>query len=188
MIAHVTAAALVAENKQLCPFRRASTRIPTSANQEDHVSMAALRRPAPTRMAANLAGIIGIELLAAAQGCDFHAPLTSSTPLEAVRARLEIGVAQARRGSVFPPRHRHRDGSREVRCARRRRGPASAGPRCRLVMNAPAAHRPDFGRGFPRRTAPAASADGGRSADRAILRLPVRDFCSYVYTNPRSDA
>src|SRR3954464_13774315 len=66
--------------------------IPTSANQEDHVSMSAhaARRLLP--MADNTAAVIGIELLAAAQGCDFHAPLTSSVVLERVRAMLRADV------------------------------------------------------------------------------------------------
>jgi histidine ammonia-lyase len=59
--------------------------IPTSANQEDHVSMAAhgARRLLP--MAENLTAVVAIELLCAAQGCDFHRPLASSPPLERVR-------------------------------------------------------------------------------------------------------
>lgn len=87
MIPQVTAAALVSENKQAA-YPASVDSIPTSANQEDHVSMAAhgARRLAP--MARNAAAIVGIELLAAAQGCDFHAPLASSPPLEAVRAAL----------------------------------------------------------------------------------------------------
>jgi histidine ammonia-lyase len=84
MVAQATAAALVAENKQRAAPASIDS-IPTSANQEDHVSMSAhaARRLSP--MAENLARILGIELLAACQGCDFHAPLTSSEPLEAVR-------------------------------------------------------------------------------------------------------
>jgi histidine ammonia-lyase len=91
MIAQVTAAALVSENKQRAAPASVDS-IPTSANQEDHVSMAAhgARRLCP--MAANLAHIVGIELLAAAQGCDFHAPLCSSPPLEAVRTLLRSKV------------------------------------------------------------------------------------------------
>jgi len=87
MIAQVTAAALVSENKQRA-YPASVDSIPTSANQEDHVSMAAhgARRLAP--MAENAFAVTGIELLAAAQACDFHAPLRSSAPLEAVRARL----------------------------------------------------------------------------------------------------
>ncbi len=91
MIPQVTAAALVSENKQRATPASVDS-IPTSANQEDHVSMAAhaARRLLP--MVENAAGVIGIELLAAAQGVDFHAPLASSVPLEAVRACLRARV------------------------------------------------------------------------------------------------
>ena len=91
MIPQVTAAALVAENKQRATPASVDS-IPTSANQEDHVSMAThgARRLGP--MAANAAAIIGIELLAAAQGCDFHQPLRSSAPLDAVRDKLRARV------------------------------------------------------------------------------------------------
>ncbi len=87
MIPQVTAAALVSENKQRA-YPASVDSIPTSANQEDHVSMAAhgARRLAP--MTANALAVVAIEWLAAAQGCDFHAPLGSSAALEAVRARL----------------------------------------------------------------------------------------------------
>jgi histidine ammonia-lyase len=93
MIPQVTAAALVAENRQMAHPACVDS-IPTSANQEDHVSMAThgARRLLP--MAANLRAILGIELLAAAQGCDFHAPLASSAPLEAARALLRGHVPQ----------------------------------------------------------------------------------------------
>jgi histidine ammonia-lyase len=79
MVPQVTAAALVAENRQRAMPASVDS-IPTSANQEDHVSMSAhaARRLLP--MAENTAAVIGIELLAAAQGCDFHAPLKSSGP------------------------------------------------------------------------------------------------------------
>ena len=91
MIPQVTAAALVAENKQRAAPASIDS-IPTSANQEDHVSMAAhaARRLLP--MAENLTQILGIELLAACQGCDFHAPLQSSAPVERVRALLRAQV------------------------------------------------------------------------------------------------
>jgi histidine ammonia-lyase len=91
MIPQVTAAALVAENRQRAMPASVDS-IPTSANQEDHVSMAThgARRLLP--MAANLRAIVGIEWLAAAQGCDFHAPLRSSAPLEAARALLRARV------------------------------------------------------------------------------------------------
>ena len=87
MIAHVTAAALASENKSLAHPASVDS-LPTSANQEDHVSMAtfAARRLQP--MLANVAHILGIEWLAAAQGIDFLRPLTSSPPLEAAHALL----------------------------------------------------------------------------------------------------
>lgn len=87
MIAHVTAAALASENKSLAHPASVDS-LPTSANQEDHVSMAtfAARRLAP--MARNSACIVGIELLAAAQGIDFRRPLRSSAALESVWARV----------------------------------------------------------------------------------------------------
>lgn len=92
MIAQVTAAALVSENKQRA-YPASVDSIPTSANQEDHVSMAAhgARRLVP--MVDNAMAVIAIELLAAAQGCDFHAPLASSDALEAVRKRIRDDVA-----------------------------------------------------------------------------------------------
>jgi histidine ammonia-lyase len=93
MIPQVTAAALVSENKQRA-FPASVDSIPTSANQEDHVSMAAhgSRRLLP--MADNLFAVLAIELLAAAQGCEFHAPLLSSPALESVRATLREKVAR----------------------------------------------------------------------------------------------
>ncbi len=92
MIAQVTAAALVAENRQRATPASVDS-IPTSANQEDHVSMSAhaARRLLP--MVDNVAAVIGIELLVAAQGCDFHAPMTSSAALERLRALIRAQVA-----------------------------------------------------------------------------------------------
>lgn len=81
MIAQVTAAALVAENRMLSHPCSVDT-VPTSANQEDHVSMATHGARRLLDMAENTATVVGIELLAAAQGMDFHRPLTSSQPLE----------------------------------------------------------------------------------------------------------
>jgi len=91
MIPQVTAAALVSENKQRA-YPASVDSIPTSANQEDHVSMSAhgSRRVLP--MVENATAVVAIELLMAAQACDFHAPLTSSAPLEAVRAALRERV------------------------------------------------------------------------------------------------
>ncbi len=87
MIAHVTAASLASENKSLAHPASVDS-LPTSANQEDHVSMAtfAARRLQP--MIANVAHILGIELLAAAQGIDFLRPLRSSAALEQLHALL----------------------------------------------------------------------------------------------------
>jgi histidine ammonia-lyase len=87
MIAHVTAASLASENKSLAHPASVDS-LPTSANQEDHVSMAtfAARRLQP--MIANTATILAIELLAAAQGIEFLRPLASSAPLEAAHALL----------------------------------------------------------------------------------------------------
>jgi histidine ammonia-lyase len=87
MLAQVTAAALVAENKQRA-FPASVDSIPTSANQEDHVSMSAHGARRLAAMAENAVNVMAIELIAAAQGCEFHAPLTSSAALERVRARL----------------------------------------------------------------------------------------------------
>jgi histidine ammonia-lyase len=91
MVPQVTAAALVAENRQRATPASVDS-IPTSANQEDHVSMSAhaARRLLP--MADNVAAVLGIELLAAAQGCDFHAPLASGVMLEQIRALLRAEV------------------------------------------------------------------------------------------------
>ncbi|MCX5493292.1 histidine ammonia-lyase [Kaistia dalseonensis] len=102
MIPQVTAAALVSENKQRA-YPASVDSIPTSANQEDHVSMAAhgARRLLP--MAENAANVVGIELLAAAQGCDFHAPTRSSAALERVRARLRDDVAHLADDRFFAP-------------------------------------------------------------------------------------
>ncbi len=92
MIAHVTAASLASENKSLAHPASVDS-LPTSANQEDHVSMAtfAARRLQP--MIANTAHILAIELLAAAQGIEFLRPLASSPPLEAAHALLRAQCA-----------------------------------------------------------------------------------------------
>ncbi len=91
MIAEVTSAALMSENRQrAAPASTNST--PTSANQEDHVSMAChgARRLLP--MAENLAGIIAIEALAAGQGIDLRKPLATSPALQAAHAALREAV------------------------------------------------------------------------------------------------
>ncbi|MFM2407059.1 MAG: histidine ammonia-lyase [Pseudomonadota bacterium] len=92
MIAHVTAAALASENKSLAHPASVDS-LPTSANQEDHVSMAtfAARRLQP--MIANVARILAIEWLASAQGIEFLRPLRSSDVLEQAHALLRAEVA-----------------------------------------------------------------------------------------------
>ncbi len=87
MIAHVTAAALASENKSLAHPASVDS-LPTSANQEDHVSMATFAARRLQSMIENVAHILGIELLAAAQGIDFLRPLTSSAALESAHGLL----------------------------------------------------------------------------------------------------
>ena len=87
MIAHVTAAALASENKSLAHPASVDS-LPTSANQEDHVSMATFAARRLQAMIHNVSHILGIELLAAAQGVEFLRPLKSSPALEAVHALL----------------------------------------------------------------------------------------------------
>ena len=102
MIPQVTAAALVSENKQMA-YPASVDSIPTSANQEDHVSMAAHGARRLLAMARNVQSVIGIELLAAAQGCDFHSPLTSSLALEGVRTLLRSVVPHLEDDRHFHP-------------------------------------------------------------------------------------
>jgi histidine ammonia-lyase len=91
MIAEVTAAALYAENKQRAVACSIDS-TPTSANQEDHVSMAAHAARRLPDMADNLATILGIELLVAAQGIGLRAPHSTSPALAAVVAMLRERV------------------------------------------------------------------------------------------------
>jgi histidine ammonia-lyase len=102
MIAQVTAAALASENKSLAHPASVDS-LPTSANQEDHVSMAtyAARRLLP--MAENAAGIIGIELLAACQGIDFLRPLKTSKTLEQVHQLVREQVPFYDKDRYFAP-------------------------------------------------------------------------------------
>ena len=102
MIPQVTAAALVSENKQKAHPASVDS-IPTSANQEDHVSMAAHGARRLIGMAENATAVIGIELLAAVQGCDFHHPLASSAPLEAVRQLVRSQVPRLDTDRYFHP-------------------------------------------------------------------------------------
>jgi histidine ammonia-lyase len=102
MIAQVTAAALVSENKTIATPCSVDS-IPTSANQEDHVSMAThgARRLGP--MVDNAAAVIGIELLAAAQGIDFHRPSKSSPSLEMVHGGIRKDVPFYAADRYFSP-------------------------------------------------------------------------------------
>ena len=102
MVAQVTAAALASENKALAHPASVDS-LPTSANQEDHVSMATYAARRLLSMADNAAGIIAIELLAAAQGVEFHRPLRSSATLEAAHALLRRRVPRLRRDRYFAP-------------------------------------------------------------------------------------
>ncbi|MEO7814361.1 MAG: histidine ammonia-lyase [Sphingomicrobium sp.] len=87
MIPQVTAAALVSENKGLA-FPASVDSIPTSAGQEDHVSMAPIAARKAVTIARNAAGVIAIELIAAAQGVDYHAPVKTSAKLQAVHVKV----------------------------------------------------------------------------------------------------
>ncbi len=102
MIAHVTAAALASENKSLAHPASVDS-LPTSANQEDHVSMATFAARRLQAMVDNTAHILGIELLAAAQGIDFLRPLHSSPVLEEVHASLRQRVPKMQQDRYLAP-------------------------------------------------------------------------------------
>ena len=102
MIAEVTTAALMSENKHLAnPCTTDST--PTSANQEDHVSMAAHAARRLAKMNANLARIVGVEAMCAAQGIEFRAPLRTSPDLEKVMVRLRAHVPALKEDRYLAP-------------------------------------------------------------------------------------
>jgi histidine ammonia-lyase len=102
MIAHVTAAALASENKSLAHPASVDS-LPTSANQEDHVSMATFAARRLSDMHANSSGIIAIELLAAAQGVEFRRPLKSSSVLETELTAIREVVAPYDTDRFFAP-------------------------------------------------------------------------------------
>ncbi|WP_029937285.1 histidine ammonia-lyase [Sphingomonas sp. UNC305MFCol5.2] len=102
MIPQVTAAALVSENKQRA-YPASVDSIPTSANQEDHVSMAAHGSRRLMAMAENTGHVIAIELLAAAQGYDFHAPVRSSEAIAAVHREVRAAVLHLEDDRYFHP-------------------------------------------------------------------------------------
>ena len=108
MIAHVTAAALASENKMLAHPASVDS-LPTSANQEDHVSMATHGALRLHRMNANTEGIIAVELLAAAEGLDFRRPLKSSQPLELAHGLIRSKILR---------RLKDREFSNDIRAAR----------------------------------------------------------------------
>ena len=102
MIAEVTSAALMSENKQrAAPCSVDST--PTSANQEDHVSMAAHAARRLVEMNDNLGRIIGIELLCGVQGVEFRAPLATSERLARVLARVREEVDNLEDDRILAP-------------------------------------------------------------------------------------
>lgn len=102
MIAEVTTAALMSENKHLAnPCTTDST--PTSANQEDHVSMSAHAARRLRRMNKNLNTILGVEAICAAQGIGFRAPLVTSAGLQAVVARLRKDVPELKEDRYLAP-------------------------------------------------------------------------------------
>jgi histidine ammonia-lyase len=102
MMAQVTAAALVAENRMLCHPASVDS-IPTSANQEDHVSMATHGARRLLGMAANANNIIAIEFLAACQGIDLRAPLKTSAQLAAAHSALRLRVPFAASDRLLAP-------------------------------------------------------------------------------------
>ncbi len=172
MIPQVTAAALVAENRQRATPASVDS-IPTSANQEDHVSMSAhaARRLLP--MAENAAAMLGIELLVAAQGCDFHAPLTlqraAGDAARAIRAgcrRLEADrflapdIAAATSWSA--------PGAAASRSGRRRNRPASRSRRGESSRACAGAIRPNA------RTDPRRRAGPNISAKSWLTEAPLR--------------
>ena len=102
MVPQVTAAALASENKSLAHPASVDS-LPTSANQEDHVSMATLAAWRLSAMARNSAGIVAIELLAAAQGIDFRAPLKTSPRLQEVHSLVRSRVGFYDHDRYFAP-------------------------------------------------------------------------------------
>lgn len=102
MIAQVTAAALASENKSLAHPASVDS-LPTSANQEDHVSMATFAGRRLGQMLENTAGVIGIEAMAAAQGIDFRRPLRSSAAIEAIMTQIRTQVTFYEEDRFFAP-------------------------------------------------------------------------------------
>ncbi len=102
MIAHVTAAALASENKTLAHPASVDT-IPTSAGQEDHVSMATFAARKLLNLADNTAHVVAIELLAAAQGIDLRAPIKTSAALQTALKIIRTKVKFYKEDRFFSP-------------------------------------------------------------------------------------
>ncbi|MBU6472261.1 MAG: aromatic amino acid lyase, partial [Alphaproteobacteria bacterium] len=102
MIAHVTAAALASENKSLAHPASVDS-LPTSANQEDFVSMATFAARRLAALNTNTSHILAIELLAAAEGIEFQRPLRSSAALEAVHTLIRGRIPRFDRDRFFAP-------------------------------------------------------------------------------------
>jgi histidine ammonia-lyase len=102
MIAQVTAAALASENKSLAHPASVDS-LPTSANQEDHVSMACFAGRRLADMAENTNGVLAVEYLAAVQGLDFRAPLKGSAIIEQAKAKLRETVTFYDKDRYFAP-------------------------------------------------------------------------------------
>jgi len=102
MIAHVTAAALASENKSLAHPASVDS-LPTSANQEDFVSMATFAARRLGAMNANTSNILAVELLAACEGIEFHRPLKSAPALENAHAMLRARVPRFEHDRLMAP-------------------------------------------------------------------------------------
>ena len=102
MVAHVTAAALASENKSLSHPASVDS-LPTSANQEDHVSMATFAARRLRAMNENTQNILAIEYLAASQGISLRRPLTSSSCVETAVKKLRRQIPEYQEDRVFYP-------------------------------------------------------------------------------------
>lgn len=102
MVAHVTAAACASDNKALAHPHSVDS-LPTSGNQEDHVSMSTNAARRLLAMVDNTATILAIELLAAAQGLEFHKPLTTSIPLRKIYDAIRTEVKPLDVDRYFAP-------------------------------------------------------------------------------------
>lgn len=102
MIAHVTAAACASDNKALAHPHSVDS-LPTSANQEDHVSMATNAARRLHAMIDNTATVLAIELLAACQGLEFHLPLVTSPALQLSYRKIRALVPPYDTDRYFAP-------------------------------------------------------------------------------------